>query len=180
MTCKRCISTASLASFSLRCAVFAASASDGSCRSAVSSWLRYRATLSSICARRRCAREVLVPVVDRLELAAVDRDARLRQQADRAAKRHELRAYLADRRPVILAEIGNRLVIRNKPTGEPHDFNVTTRLTLKPAARLNAVEITVDVELEQHRRMIRWTAGDLGLNPVEPQIGQIEPVDKNV
>src|SRR3954467_11232361 len=37
----------------LRCAVLAASASDGSCKSAVSSWLRYRATLASSCARRR-------------------------------------------------------------------------------------------------------------------------------
>jgi len=37
----------------LECAVFAATASDGSCKSAVSSCLRYRATLSSICAKRR-------------------------------------------------------------------------------------------------------------------------------
>src|SRR5258707_306249 len=44
---RRWTSLASLASFSLRCAVFEASASDGSCRSAVSSWLRYRSTLSS-------------------------------------------------------------------------------------------------------------------------------------
>ena len=49
----RCSSPASLASFSFRCAVLVASASDGSCRSAVSSWLRYRATLSFICASRR-------------------------------------------------------------------------------------------------------------------------------
>src|SRR5258705_8324719 len=35
------------------CAVLAASASDGSCKSAVSSWLRYRATLASSCAQRR-------------------------------------------------------------------------------------------------------------------------------
>src|ERR1700724_243565 len=36
------------ANLSLRCAVLVASASDGSCRSAVSSWLKYPATLSSI------------------------------------------------------------------------------------------------------------------------------------
>jgi len=35
-----------LASFTFRCSVFTASASEGSCRSAVSSWLRYRATLA--------------------------------------------------------------------------------------------------------------------------------------
>lgn len=41
------------ASFSLSRVAFASSASVGSCRSAVSSWLKYRATLSSSCARRR-------------------------------------------------------------------------------------------------------------------------------
>jgi hypothetical protein len=43
---------------------------------------------------------------------------------------------------VILAEIGNRLVIRNQPAGEPHHLNVAAHLTLKPAARLNPIEIT--------------------------------------
>src|SRR5215208_5128715 len=104
------------------------------------------------------AREVLVAVVDRLELAAVNRHARLRQQADLSAERHKLRTHLADRRSVILAEIGNRLVIGNQPTAEPHDLNVAASLSFKSAARLKPVEITVDVELEQHRRMIRGTA----------------------
>src|SRR5690242_3078778 len=80
------------------------------------------------------AREILVAIVDRLELAAVDGDARLRQKAYLSANGDELRAHLAD-----------RLVIRNQPTGEPHDLNVAASLTLKPAARLNPIEITVDV-----------------------------------
>ena len=42
------------------------------------------------------AREVLVAIVDRFELAAIDGDARSRQQADLWAKRDELRTYLAD------------------------------------------------------------------------------------
>src|SRR3981081_3735219 len=50
---RRCISLSSFASFSLSRVVLSASVSEGSCRSAVSSWLRYRATLSSSCARRR-------------------------------------------------------------------------------------------------------------------------------
>ncbi len=72
---------------------------------------------------------------------------------------------VAYRRPVILAEIGNRLVIRNQPTGKPHHLNVAARLTLKPAARLNPIEITVNGELQQHRRMVRRPAGGLGINP---------------
>jgi hypothetical protein len=57
------------------------------------------------------AREVLVPVVDRLELAAVNRDAGLREQAHRAAQRDEAGANLADGAPLVLAEIGDRLVV---------------------------------------------------------------------
>ena len=45
------------------------------------------------------AREIAVPVVHRLELAAVNRHARRGQQAQLAAQRHEPRADLADRRP---------------------------------------------------------------------------------
>src|ERR1700730_15428967 len=108
------------------------------------------------------AREILVAVVDRFERAAGDGDARFRQQAYLSAKWDELRAHLAYRSPVILAEIGNRLVIGNKPTGEPHDLNVAPSLTLKPAARLNPIEITVNVKLQQHRRMVRRPAGCLG------------------
>src|ERR1700730_5844678 len=126
------------------------------------------------------AREILVAMVDRFELAAVDGDARLRQKAYLSANGDELRAHLTYRRPVILAEIGNRLVIRNQPTGEPHHLNVAARLTLKPAARLNPIEITVNVELQQHRRMVRRPAGGLGINPAKPKLGQIEPSDKDI
>src|SRR4029077_16854407 len=126
------------------------------------------------------AREILVAVVDRLELAAVDGDARLRQKAYLSANGDELRAHLADRRPVILAEIGNRLVIGNQPTGKPHDLNVAASLTLKPAARLNPIEITVGVELQKDRRTVRRPAGGLGINPAKPKLGQIEPPNKDI
>src|SRR5262249_42176337 len=52
--------------------------------------------------------------------------------------------------------------------------------TFKPAARLNPIEITVDVELQKHRRMVRRPPGDLGLNPAEPKPSQIEPLDKDL
>jgi hypothetical protein len=36
----------------------------------------------------------------------------------------------------VLAEIGNRLVIGDQPTREPHHLNITPCLALKPPARL--------------------------------------------
>src|SRR5664279_3211465 len=47
-------------------------------------------------------------------------------------------------------------------------------------ARLDPVEIAVNVELQQDRRMIRRPAGYLGIDPAEPKFGQIEFVDKDL
>jgi hypothetical protein len=44
-------------------------------------------------------REIAVPVVDRLELRAVNRNDRRGQKTKPATEHHELRANLADRRP---------------------------------------------------------------------------------
>ena len=74
-------------------------------------------------------REVPVAVVHRLELAAVDRDAGLRQQPHRAAQRNKARTHLADGTAIVLAEVGNRLVIGHQPA----QSHITS--TLCPASR---------------------------------------------
>jgi hypothetical protein len=71
-------------------------------------------------------------------------------------------------------------VIRNQAAREPHHLDITARLTLEPAARLDPIEIAVDVKLQQHRRMIGRTAGRLGIDPIEPKTAQIECVDKGI
>src|SRR6266511_2708299 len=55
------------------------------------------------------AREVLVAGVDGFELTSIDRNTRCREQAHLAAQFDKLHADLLDRRPTILAEVGNRL-----------------------------------------------------------------------
>src|SRR6516164_2120497 len=75
------------------------------------------------------AREILVTVVDRFKLAAVNGDARGHQQTQLPAKADKPCAHLADRRTIVLAEISDRLVIRSQPTREPH------HPTLRPASR---------------------------------------------
>jgi hypothetical protein len=92
-------------------------------------------------------REILVSGVDRFELAAVNGNTRVPQQAQFPAKPDKLRTYLADRTTVVLAEIRNRLVIGSQSAGEPHHLDVASGLALKPPARLNSIEIAVDVEL---------------------------------
>jgi len=92
------------------------------------------------------AREVAIAVVHRLELTAVDGDARLHQQPHLSAKLNKARTDLLDGRPIVLAEIGNGFVIGNKPTQQPHHLEIAPSLALEPPARLHAIEIAVDVE----------------------------------
>src|SRR5262245_20294065 len=114
-------------------------------------------------------REVLVAIVHRLELTAVDRHARRGQQANLTGQIDEAGANLADGLAIVLAEVGNRLVIGNKPAGEPHQLDVACRLPLEPPARLNPIEVAVDVELHQHRRMIGRPTGRFRIDPAEPR-----------
>jgi hypothetical protein len=93
------------------------------------------------------AREILVPMIDCLELAAVDRDASFGEEAHGAAEHNKPAADLADGQAIVLAEIGDRLVIGNKPSRQPHDLYVAPGLALKPSARLDPVQIAVHVEL---------------------------------
>src|SRR5271155_3227720 len=73
--------------------------------------------------------EVLVSVVHRLELAAVNRNAGFREQAYGATEGNKLSADLTDGAAIVLAEVGNRLVIGDK-TARSH---ITS--TLRPASR---------------------------------------------
>src|ERR1700746_3863941 len=86
----------------------------------------------------------------------------------------------ADGSAIVLAEVGNRLVIGYKPTQQPHHLNVATSLVLKPPTRLNSIEIAVDVKLQQDRGMIRGSAGCFGIDPTKPKLGQIVFFDEDI
>ena len=88
--------------------------------------------------------EFAIPIVHRLELAAVDGHALALGQADPAAKLDKLRADLADAYAVVAPEIRDGLVIRHQFAGQPHDLDIATGLALRPAARRNAVQVAVD------------------------------------
>ena len=83
-----------------------------------------------------------------LEFAAVDGNTDLRQQADLAAQLDELRANFPDRGTIVLAEVGYGFVVRREPSGQPHHLEIAAGLAFQPPARLDPVEIAVNVELE--------------------------------
>src|SRR6187399_1820734 len=94
-------------------------------------------------------REVAIAGVDRLELAAVDGDHRLGEQLELPAQLDEAAAHAADAGPVVVPEVGDGLEVRRQTTGQPHQLDVALGFALEPAARLDAVQVAVDVELEQ-------------------------------
>ena len=124
--------------------------------------------------------KIAISIIDRFELAAVDRDARLRQQTHLSTEIDEARARPADRRAIVLAEIGNHLVIGNEPSEQPYDFQVAAGLALKPPARLNPIEIPVNVKLQKNRRVVGRPPCRCRLDAFEAEIGQIERVDKAI
>src|SRR5258708_14171309 len=65
-------------------------------------------------------REVVVATVHGLELAPVDGNAGLRQQAHLAAQLDEPCTNLLDGGAVVFAKIGDSFVIRDKPSRPPH------------------------------------------------------------
>ena len=75
-----------------------------------------------------------------------------------AAQQDELAADLADGFAVVAAEVGDRLEVRRQPPGEPDQLDVALRFALQPTARRHAVQVAVDVDLQQRRRVIRRPA----------------------
>ncbi len=90
------------------------------------------------------------------------------------AQRNELATDPADRQAVVLTEIRDGLEIRTQTASQPHQFDVALSLPLEATARLDAVQIVVDVKLEQRRWVVCGSTRLLRLNPVESKGLQIE------
>ena len=83
------------------------------------------------------------------EIAPIYAAILIREQIEPAAQHDEPGTDFADRRAIVLAEVGDRLVIRRQPAGQPHYFNVAAGFPFKAPARLNPVEVAGDIELQQ-------------------------------
>ena len=124
--------------------------------------------------------EVPIPRVDGLELAAVDRNARFAEQFKASAQHHELAADLADGLAVVLAEVGYGLEVRHQAAGQPNQLDVALALPLQTPARLHPIEVSVDVNLQQRRRMVGRPSCRLRLNAAKAELGQIKLIDKDI
>ncbi len=119
------------------------------------------------------AREIAVSGTDGLELGSVDRGHAILEHADVDTEADELRAEGLDRRAVVLAKVEDCLEIGSEATRQPHHLDIAPRLLFQASARLQAVEIAVEIELEQRRGVVRGrpvVAGDTPVNPKAPRI----------
>lgn len=71
---------------------------------------------------------------------------------------------------IVLPEPRDRLEIRAKPTGEPDQFEIAFRLALKSPARLDPIEVAVDVDLQQYGRMVSWASIEAAVDALETQL----------
>ncbi|MGF6808443.1 hypothetical protein OKW30_003569 [Paraburkholderia sp. Clong3] len=98
--------------------------------------------------------EVAIARIDCLELAAVNGDQCLREQLQLTAQHHEAATHIANADAVVATEVGYRHEVRRQTTREPHHFNIALTLPFQATARLDPVQIAVDIDLQQHFWMI--------------------------
>jgi hypothetical protein len=95
-----------------------------------------------------------------------------------AAQPHELRTSRADGWPVVAAEVGDGLEVGHQAASEPHQLEITLGLALEPAAGGDAVEVAVDVDLEQGGGMVSWSSRGLGHHAGKAEGRQVQFIDK--
>ena len=71
----------------------------------------------------------------------------------------EARTHAFDGWPVVLAKVGDHLVIRHEPAKQPDDFEIAPGFALQTPARLHTVQVAIDVELEQNGWVIVGPTG---------------------
>src|SRR5258708_13233415 len=83
-----------------------------------------------------------------------------------------MRGDFVDGGGVFCAKIGDGLETWNEPSRQPFHFQIAASLTFQPPARLDPVEIAIDIKLEHRRRMISRPAGRCRGDAIEPQLAQ--------
>jgi hypothetical protein len=102
------------------------------------------------------------------------------EQAHVAAQPDEVCAHAAQRFAVVLAEIGDRLVVGHKAPQQPQKLQIAPGFALQSAARLHAIEIAVDVKLQENRRVEGGPARCCRLDTVKTEVGEIERINEGV
>src|SRR5450631_3291173 len=82
--------------------------------------------------------------------------------------------------PLSRRKSANSLEVRCQAPGQPDQFQVALRFGLQASAGLHPVEVAVDIDLEQRRRVVCRSTRHGRLGPIEAQLPQIEFVDERI
>ena len=96
------------------------------------------------------------------------------------AQHHELTADFADSLTIVLPEIGYCFEIRHQATSQPDQLDVALALPLHAPTRLHPIEVSIDVDLLQRRRMVSRPSCRLGLDAAKAKPRQIKLIDKDI
>jgi hypothetical protein len=99
-------------------------------------------------------------------------------EAYAAAEQDEASAGRLDRRAVVAAEVGDCFEVGCQTAEQPHQLEVSLRFALQAPAGGNAVQVAVDVELQQGARMVGRTSGLRRDGPLEPEFRQVQQLDE--
>jgi hypothetical protein len=109
-----------------------------------------------------------------------DGNESLGKQPQAAAQHHELPTHAPDGFAVVLPKIRNGFEVRRQPTRQPDQLHITLRLALQAAARLDAIQISVDINLQQRARMVRRTARRLRLRALEAHLLKFQLINEHI
>ncbi|MNI37381.1 hypothetical protein D3C73_914700 [compost metagenome] len=126
------------------------------------------------------AGEIAVAVVHRLEFTAVDRNEVFREKPQLLTQHDKLPTDASNGLAVVFAKVGDGLEVRHQPTGKPHQFDVALRLALKAPARLDAIEIAVDVDLQHDCGVVSRSARFSRDGALKTQGDQVEFIHEDI
>ena len=89
-------------------------------------------------------------------------------------------AYAANGFAVVLAKVGDGFEVRGQAASQPHQLDVTLGLTPKPAAGLNPIEVTVDIDLQQDRGLVGRATRRSRIDALKTECTQLDFIDENV
>ncbi|MND42846.1 hypothetical protein D3C80_336300 [compost metagenome] len=119
-------------------------------------------------------------MVHGLEFTAVDGNQIVRKKPQLLTQHNKLTADALNGFAVVFAEVGDGLEVRHQATGQPHQFDVALRLAFKAPARLDAVEIAVDVDLQHDCRVVSRSAGFSGDSAFKTQGDQVKFINEDI
>src|SRR5436305_9399681 len=138
--------------------------------------------LSSICASRRSILawvKFRSRVLTALNLLPSIATLATGEEFKAPAQHHKLTADPPDGLAIVLPEVGYCLEVRHQAAGQPNHLDIALALPLQPPARLHPIEISVDVNLQQRRRVIGRPSCRFRCNAPKAQRAQIKLIDKD-